>query len=310
VCGGAGHPGALRAAVGRDDERGADHGHRTWQLLDFDGGSADCDATAVYNTTVFELRAAPLDPLLAPWNGSSGAIELVLAAPDTTDDCAVARVTVSDVAGTPVTSWTWYALPRTAPTAAGAAVCGVYGGDPATASEGGYKGNLSGVATAPWADLVMVTGRYNRFFNSAGVGSTVYGGACFLDLVSGAVTPVTDPRYDARGFSVASANPHVADMWVLLPEMEQGHKACTDVRDGFPTSKPWEEGCPDLVPVLVTGGPGQSSTREVNAPLPHHYPSAASWSDLDAPDDSANGAGSWLGVATFGGGAWRAELSW
>ncbi len=33
-------------------------------------------------------------------------------------------------------------------------------------------------------------------------------------------------------------------------------------------------------------------------------------SDLDTPDDSANGAGSWLGVSTFGGGTWRADLSW
>lgn len=36
----------------------------------------------------------------------------------------------------------------------------------------------------------------------------------------------------------------------------------------------------------------------------------ASWSDLDTPDDSVNGAGTWFAISTLGSGTWRAELTW
>jgi hypothetical protein len=280
------------------------NGGSTWELLDFDGDG--CTASTTYDGAEFELRAAPLDTSLTPWNGSTGAIELVLLTPGGSENCALARVTIDGLGGALSTTWRWYSLPKTDSngTAGTAAVCGLYG------DAGPGVSNLTSVAIAPWSDSVMITGRYVRNHNpSSQAISTVYGGACLVDLNTGAVTPVTDPRTDARGFSLASANPHVADMWVLLPEFDLSYEECGDVRNGAGSG--WfKADCPNVTPVLVTVGAGGITTREVPAPLPNHTASGASWSDLDTPDDSVNGSGTWFAISTLGSGTWRAELTW
>ena len=274
-------------------------GGSTWAALGFDGGAGGCDQTTVFGAGTFELRGAPADEAVAPWDGADGALELlvsVVGGGAASAECALARVVVEDLGTTPTTSWSWTSLPKLNNASWTAADCG-----------GVHYDNLAVAAPAPWSSEVMIGGGYNRNFNGAGTVSNVWGGACLLDLNTGAARLVLDPRTKAVGVSALAPHPAVADTWVLLPSLDLGnYQECNTTWNGGAVAL----ACEEPLPLVVRGTTGGVSTTTLDARYPHMAPATVAWSEIGVPDDSLDGVGSWLVVATSGGGTWRGELSW
>lgn len=274
------------------------NGGSTWELLDFDGGAGACAASTTYGGGDFHLIHPGGDSWWDPNGTDQGNLELLysVATVAPSSSCAVARVQVLDAGAGLSTTWSWLDLPQVAPPSSGA-WCGV-----------NYD-NLLGAVPAPWSDEAMIYASYVRNYGGGGTwASAVYGGACLLDLNTGATTVVVDPRTYAGGIRVATPHPQVADLWALLPETEGSYLECSTVQ--YAASDPLALPCPIPLPILVKGTAAGFQLVTVETSYPHFGPVAASWSDIGVSDDSADGQGTWLIVATSGGGAWRGELSW
>ena len=278
------------------------NGGSSWQMLDYDGGDGLCDEYTVFNGGTLDLRAIPNDDSLTPWDGADGAMELLVSVTTgaESESCALARVIVDDLGTTPTVSWDWIPLPQVNMTAAtGTSACGV------------SWVNLQGAALAPWSPEVMITGNYDRNFGGAPYTdfAGLYGGACLLDVNTLEVRRVIDPRLTTLSPLVPVPHPNVADLWVILPELDATTFAeCNDVREyagSFATA------CAEPIPVLVRGNViGGVQLTTMNDRPPHLMANAGVWSVLDVHDDSADAKGAYLVVGIDGGGLWRGELSW
>ncbi len=269
------------------------NGGSTWEHLDFDPGPDSCDEATMFASAAISLRPAPHDDSLTPWDGSDGALELVVGAiaGAASANCALARVVVTDLGSTPATDWTWVSLPTDGETGWNASSCGV------------SWENLTTMAVAPWAPEVMIGGSLRRNW-SGGAPSKVLGGACLINLETGARKIVIDPRTEARGVGAVEAHPSVSDLWVVFPELDGGtYQECTDERDTAPT-------CLEPVPILVSGNALGITRRPMSGRPPHLMVNSAVWSDLGVDDDSSDGKGSYIVAGIDGGGVWRGELSW
>ncbi len=281
-----------------------------WQWLPFDGGAftladgstGSCDEATVFNGGTFDLRPSPSDDTLLPWDGTDGALEFVVAVTTGAENehCALAHVLVDDLGGTPTVAWDWIDLPEeNMVSAVGTTECGV------------NHTNLVSATLAPWSSELMVTGTYARNYQGGGTTtfSTVYGGACLIDLNTHAVRRVIDPRLTTMSPDAAVPHPSIADLWVILPELDAlSYLECSDVRE---YAGSYAAGCEDPIPLLVRGNVsgGVQLTPMKDRP-PHLMTNSGVWSDLGVPDDSADGQGSYLVVGIRGGGIWRGELSW
>ncbi len=280
------------------------NGGSTWALLDFDGGTGACAAATTYGDGSFEIIHPGGDSWWDPLGTDQGELELLFSVDlvATGASCALAKVSVADAGAGLTTSWDWYSLPKLTPTAAGS--CGV------------YYDNMRGSMPAPWSDEAMIYASYTRSYTSGtdpaprGLGA-LYGGACLVDLNTGALTVVVDPWVYPAGIGHVAPHPQVADLWALVPELEVSQPYCaTDKTQGTYTGTAVLD-CPTPWPMLVKGTAAAGfQLTELSTSYPHFAPTRVSWSDIGVPDDSADGSGSWLVVTTSGGGTWRGELSW
>ena len=153
----------------------------------------------------------------------------------------------------------------------------------------------------------------------------VRGGAGFFDLDeldhsdtgSGVLTLALDPRQYVEDISAVVSHPQVADLWAVLPSVTPGtYGYCSDPRDGWSPSGSAELACDAPWPMLLQGNAAGHTASPILGPngSPVSYPvgrvSAAAWSELGVPDDSADGVGSYLVVGTVSQGTWRGEFQW
>lgn len=275
-------------------------GGSTWTPLDFDGGAGACDESTFYALAGFELRATPLDDSLPLWDGVDGSLELLVRSRSKAGEaCALAQVVVEDVGSAPAATWRWYSLPSVLTQTWGATTCGV-----------AYN-NLLAATPASWSSEALLGGQYIRTF-SGGLMTQVYGGACLLDLATGSLTRVVDPREAAVTVSAVAPHPTVADTWVFTTSLDPATFGyCAEIRNGPDTwATTWGVACEEPMVGILRGDAGMASVFELGERTPHPTPWTVTWSDINIPDDSADGQGSWLLVGHQRGGAWRGELSW
>ena len=217
---------------------------------------------------------------------------------------SLARLSVqASATSAPAATWTWYTLPYTDSwsfdTTANA--CGV------------NVKSLYGAAPAPWSNEAMLYGTYSRTLNNSSPNLVIqeYGGACLMDLDTGALTMVVDPRTNAASVSAVAPHPQVADVWALLPELSAvSWGECSDAGDGVANSAITALSCAYPYPMLIQGNANGWQTTTMNTGYPNTMPLTASWSPLGVADDSTDGTGSWLVVGTGGSGTWRGEMTW
>lgn len=280
-------------------------GGSTWELLDFDGGPGACSEQTTYGGAVFEIIHPGSDSWWEnSWGFTQGEIQLLVSVVGAAStDCALAKVTMTDeVLGGLSMTWDWYSLPKVATTSWDTTpnACGV------------YYGNILGAVPAPWSNQAMIFAGYTRFYNpSSATVASVFGGACAVDLTTGVMSIVVDPREYAGGIRYAAPHPQVADLWAILPELDAGSYAyCAEQRNGNTSPNTWSLDCEVPTPMLATGSGAALHLTTLGSAYPHNAPITAAWSDINVADDSVDGVGSWLAVGTGGAGTWRGELSW
>lgn len=212
--------------------------------------------------------------------------------------CSIAVVSIyADSTGFVDTSWTWHSLPFK----------WYYNLDAANAC-GVAPNNFTGAAPADWSDEVMLTGRYRRTISGATV-ANIQGGACLLNLSTGAVKMVVDPRKYTAGIEAAAAHPQIADLWALATAPDE--EDCNKLQAVSPSTYPTMNlGCSLPTPVLVSGTSAAHSVAYLTDTYPHNASIDVEWSPLNVPDETLEQAGSYLIVSTYGGGTWRGEVSW
>lgn len=290
-------------------------GGGTWTRLTYNGGAGACDESTVYSKASFEFihpgtdsrwEGDPLDAnLLGELN-----LDILISVDDTgaaTSRCSLARVQVQSTPATgTATSWSWYTLPFTTSDQFDTAVsaCGV------------NNATLVGAIPAPWSNTAMLHGTYDRGFASDSI-RHAYGGACLMDLdtvdlTTGGLTMVLDPRKYAAGISIVAPHPQVADVWAVLPDLGAGtYVECSTLPlTNFHPSTITGLDCPFPYPMILQGDANGFSLTTMGTSYPSTKPLTAAWSELDVMDDSADGYGSWLVVGTGGSGTWRGEMTW
>ncbi len=281
--------------TGTCDETAAyEHGHVQHVHPGVDSYAYDLDLDGVVDDA--DLDGYPDDFLLD--------LLYVVSANDTTyvDDgsgtdwspCAVARVLVGpDGTGGLDATWEWIPLRKDY--------------EPYDAGECGIDGrNVAGASVAPWAGEAYIFGSYYRDPRTSSGAYRRGGGACVLELATGATTVLVDPAEHEYNVADVVPHPQVSDLLAILPQLSRetwlqcGHDRLGSEAYGSTCSYPW--------PMLAERQASTWNLVELSSMPPTGIPVDGAWSEpgLAVGDDVE----SWLVVGTAGAGSWRGVLEW
>jgi len=281
-------------------------GGTTWEAIPFSGGSAGCSATSFFDRPKGASILRP-NTLGHSWandsdkdgvmGGGEWQLEILASSrpsstggacssPGATGNCALARVTVTGAAGALSATWHWYTLDDTG-------ACQVNGA------------NILGATGSPWSDEAFLFGKYEHFRCDRDGDSTITahdehtGGACVLNLTTGALTNLVDPSTHRYNIADIAAHPTVADLIAVAPQLDAS--AWTECME-FDAAGSGPVGCPDVPEPLIMQRSGASWTEaSVNGDLPPSLVGTSiAWGEKEAK----------LFYGTEGAGAWRTSASW
>jgi hypothetical protein len=264
----------------------------------FSGGTAGCSASDFYDRPkgAHIIRPSTVGHSWANDTEADGIMDSgewqleVLASSRSNDDgdCALAKVTVTGAAGALSATWSWYTLNEDG-------VCQVDGD------------NILGATPSPWSDEAFIFGKYDHFRYDRDVPldgiidahDEHSGGACVVDLTSGALTNLVDPS--THNYNIADVAPHptVADLIAVAPQLDaSAWFECMELNATATASV----GCPDVPEPLVMQRAGLTWTEaSVHTDLPPSLVGTSiTWGEKETK----------LYYGTEGAGAWRTNASW
>lgn len=261
----------------------------------------DLDEDGVVDPLTDDWR---LDVLLSSGNATSaGAVG--------TDECNLARVTITPTITSTKTDWEWIPIPH------------YTGSDTVTNCRvGGF--NMTGMTASPWSNEVFIWGKYSRLGQAPTTSSAVYsewGGACSINLNSPhdahpIISPMNSEGLYELDVGTVAPNPYVSGVLLigtgrtLTSQAQCKKKYIDDVMDGSPFND--IDTCPKHAPpYLASGGPVIWSVNRVPGVPAALNSSSAAWTGYPTTTDAW--AAEFLPdfyYGSTGGGTWQAKISW